>query len=100
MGNQGGCNGDPLAGLKDAMQSQGETLGVSVEAIPPCPEWKQCKIPRYPMGAMILQRRGVLYWIGSQICLRCSRCDRIDLFEDIDSKILAKDPLADKIVPA
>lgn len=100
MGNQGGSNGDPLADLKHAIESQGDSLGVSVEAIPPCPEWKQCKIPRYPMGAMILQRRGVLYWIGSQICLRCSRCDRIDLFEDIDSKILAKDPLADRIVPA
>ena len=97
MADESGGNGDPLAGLKDAMQSQGDSLGVEVQSIPPCPEWEQCKIPRNPMGAMILQRRGTLYWIGSQICLRCSRCDRIDLFEDIDSKIVARDPLASKI---
>ena len=85
----------PTGNLEDWIQ---KTLAVKVEVIPPCDVWEQCKMPRYQSAAMIIQRKGALYWVGSMMCFRCSRMETTDLFDDIDSKIITKDPAADRIV--
>jgi len=87
----------PIGDLEDWIQ---KTLAVNVEVIPPCSVWEQCKMPRFQSAAMIIQRRGALYWVGSMMCFRCSRMETTDLFEDVDSKIVTKDPAASRIVKA
>ena len=99
MGNDGG-KGHPqhIRELEELLKQQAQGLAVHIEVIPPCPEWEQCKMPRFQSAAMIIQRRGQLHWVGSIMCFRCSRMETTDLFEDIDSKIISKDPAADRIV--
>jgi hypothetical protein len=49
-------------------------------------------------GQFIVERMGHSYWAGTVFCMRCSHHTPVDLFEDKDSKIVAPDEQADKII--
>jgi hypothetical protein len=80
-------------------QARGEGTTIDVGVLAPCTKWRDCKIPRTMIGGQfVVERLGYSYWAGTVFCLRCSHHTPVDLFEDKDSKVVAKDPQAEQIV--
>lgn len=80
-------------------QTRGKSAQIDVGVLAPCPKWRDCKIPRTMIGGQfIVERMGHSYWAGTVFCMRCSHHVPVDLFEDKDSKIVAPDEQAEKII--
>lgn len=80
-------------------QTRGENTTIDVGVLAPCPKWRDCKMPRQAIsGQFVIERMGHSYWAGTVFCLRCSHHVPVDLFEEKDSKVVAKDPQAEKII--
>lgn len=50
------------------------------------------------MGSMIIEHKGYVYFIGNMLCFRCTHLKKIDMFEDLTSKIIARHPDAEEVV--
>ena len=50
------------------------------------------------MAPVVYEYKGHVYFIGSVICPMCKRYKASDLYEDIDSKIIAEHPDAEQVV--